>query len=101
MSMADSYSEASTEEDLQVCGDDCGEYWSRLKQPVKRFSPAQTASLKASYANGMVGTGKQYQVLIEKTASGTALSISQVKVLTMVAIYHALRNFKLVYTKLG
>ena len=80
MSMEDSYSEASTEEDLQVRGDDCGE--DRLKQPVKRFSPAQTASLKASYANGMVGTGKQYQVLIEKTASGTALSISQVKVLT-------------------
>ena len=51
-----------------------------VKKTVKRFSPAQTASLRANYNNGMVGIGKQYQVLMEKAATDAMLTINQVKV---------------------
>jgi len=62
-------------------GEDCG----RLDDPgslkvAKGFTLAQTASLKASYASGMVGTGKKHQVLIEKAASDTLLTVDQIKV---------------------
>lgn len=81
--MEDSYSGDSAEEDpheREVAGDDAGEDWSGRKKIVKRFSPAQTASLRANYNNGMVGIGKQYQVLMEKAATDAMLTINQVKV---------------------
>ena len=50
------------------------------KVKSKRFSPAQTVSLKAYYGNGMVGTGKKFDLLIAKGASDTLLTSDQVKV---------------------
>ena len=50
------------------------------KVKSKRFSLAQTMSLKAYYGNGMVGTGKKFDLLIAKAASDTLLTSDQVKV---------------------
>ena len=50
------------------------------KVKSKRFSLAQTVSLKAYYGNGMVGTGKIFDLLIAKAASDTLLTSDQVKV---------------------
>ncbi len=46
----------------------------------KRFTPAQRACLNANYASGMVGTGRKHQILLDKTASDTMLTMDQIKV---------------------
>ena len=47
------------------------------KVKSKRFSPAQTVSLKAYYG---MGTAKKFDLLIAKAASDTLLTSDQVKV---------------------
>ena len=46
----------------------------------RRFSAAQTATLKAYYSGGMVGTGQKYKYFIEKATSTSRRTTEQVKV---------------------
>ena len=47
---------------------------------VKKFSPAQTTTLKTYYSSGMVGTGKQFHLMIDNSAEDTGLTVVQVQV---------------------
>ena len=66
---------------METSGEDsCVEESVDSQDAPRRFSAAQTATLKAYYSGGMVGTGQKYKYFIEKAASTSRVTTEQVKV---------------------